>query len=245
MKNQTRSKRKQVKLTDLSDFEGQQQGRKCFVVGAGPSLAFLKLSEIHNHVVISVNSSIMLMPWESGDPSGRFWISNDTLCLRWSYFWTDLHRSRCTKMVRNSWLPHIDKLEGFKFYVPRRDEYNLKRSDPGLCSVSSVPTSIDFALLLGCSEIYLLGVDQRMIQGNSHFWQFWNKKKWPQRKDKGRFFHPEQTHQLRVFDDNVRVFKSLQEYALSQGSKIFNCSSRSVLEVFPKITLEEALSEKP
>lgn len=232
------------KISDLSDFKNIYNGQKCFVVGAGPSLAFLDLSKIHNHVVISVNSSALLMPWKDGSSDRRFWVSNDTLCLRWDYFWTHVLKTKSTKIVRTSWKKHDEDIRNhnFRYFSPRKSDSIIDDS-VNLCSTSSIPTAIDFAIYMGCSSICLLGVDHQMVHGNSHFWQFWNKKKWPQRSDKDSMFRPEQSHQIKVFKQNVIAYKSLNKYATSKNIEIFNCSSRSKIDVFPKISLEKALNE--
>lgn len=238
-----RQGRKLRSFTDLSDFHDAHTGQKCFIVGAGPSLASLDLSDIHKHVVISINSSAMLMPWKQGDTDRRFWISNDVLCLRWSYFWTHVAKAECVKIVRTSWRKHEDKFLGynFRYFAIRKSEKHPLLPDDGLCFTSSVPTAIDFALRLGCKQVYLLGVDQRMIHGNSHFWQLWSKEKWPRRSDKKKHFRPEQKHQIRVFEHNERVFLALHQLAVRQGAEIHNCSNISRLKEFPLLSLQEAL----
>ncbi len=246
-KTRKRSSEKPKSWVDLSYFNGLQKGKKCYIVGAGPSLAFLDIQEIHRHVVISINSSAILMPWDKeGDDQKRFWISNDVLCMKWTYFWTHVYRAKCTKIIRTSWKKNDDVLRGhhFRYFMPRKYQTNpLDPEDPGLCSVSSIPTGLDFSLRLGCKNIYLLGVDQKMVHGNSHFWQFWPKAKHPQRKDKGKNFQPEQKHQIKVFDQNRQVFEALDHYAKSKGAVIKNCSMRSVLDVFPKVSLEDSFKE--
>lgn len=222
-------------------------GRRCFVVGAGPSLAFMKLKDMHYHPVIAVNSAALIMPWDSGDSGDndkRFWLSNDASCLKWDYFWSHVLKACCTKLIRTSWKKHNDKVNGhnFQYFAPREYDTVINPADGGLCSVSSIPTAINFAMLMGCNPIYLLGVDQCMVHGNSHFWQFWDKPKWPQRSDKERYFRPEQKHQGQVFDQNLNVFKALKSHADKNDINIFNCSLRSNLDVFPKLPFEESLS---
>lgn len=245
IKNMKRQPRKIKPYTDLTDLADIHTGRKCFVCGAGPSLAFLNLSKIHNHVVIATNSAMMLMPWAEGDPDSRYWISNDTLCLKWSYFWKDVLRSNCHKIVRTSWRKRDDELHkhGFRYFAPRESQkIPLENSGKSLCYESSVPSAIDLALLMGCKEIYVLGMDHKMLHGNSHYWQFWPKEKWPQRSDKGKNFRPEQNHQLRVFQENKKVYIALDELSKRLGAQIYNCSNISTITTFPKITLEQALS---
>ncbi len=223
--------------TDLSDFKNVHSGRRCFVVGAGPSAAFLKLGSLSSDVIITVNSSILLFDWSDGLAPDRYWISNDTLCLQWDYFWTKVLRGGCQKIVRTSWKEHADKIlqHNFRFFKPRLSiDPPLLNDGSALCSVSSVPTAIDFALLTGCQEIYLVGVDHKMLHGNSHFWQFWPKDKWPQRRSKGKDFRPEQAHQIRKFEENLESYKSLRNLADSMGSSVYNCSTSSIIEVFEK-----------
>jgi len=250
-REQHRTHRNVQSWTDLSDLKDIHSGSKCFVIGAGPSAAFLDLNEIDHHVVISVNSSILLLKWDveiSGFPpiTNRYWISNDRLCCKWDYFWKNVLRAKCSKIVRTSWKPFEDKIidYGFRYFKPRKSEkMPLLEDDGGLCSTSSIPTAIDLAIYMGCKQIYLIGVDQCMVHGNSHFWQFWNTSKWPRRSDKGKKFRPEQKHQMRIFNQNISVFKALNEYAACHSSVIKNCSNCTKLRVFDKISLDGAMKE--
>lgn len=241
-----RERTPKIGWTDLSDLYDRHAGKKCFVVGAGPSIGFLNLDPIQSNVVISVNSSALLMKWDTGEPDNRYWISNDSLCLKWDYFWTSVLRAKCNKIVRTSWKKYNDQIKdhGFRYFTPRQCESPpLSDDDGGLCSVSSVPTAIDLAIRLGCDRIYLLGVDQKMLHGNSHFWQFWDRKKWPKRLDKSRNFRPEQKHQSKVFEQNVAVFTALKLYAESKSAVIKNCSPTTSLNVFSQISFADAIGE--
>lgn len=239
-----RQPKKHKPYTDLSDLIDIHRDEKCFVLGAGPSIAFQDLSSIFDHVVISTNSSILLTPWDKGVSDRRYWISNDSLCLQWTYFWKNVIRSHCHKFVRTSWRKYDDKIfrHGFRYFAPRKvEKIPLQKLGQRLCSTSSVPTAIELAILTGCNQIYLLGIDHRMIHGNSHFWQFWPKEKWPQRKDKGKNFRPEQKHQLKVFQQNLDAYVALKELADREGREIHNCGTRSIVEAFPMLSLDDAL----
>ena len=247
MRRDTHRGRPDIKpYSDLSDFKDIHVGRRCFVVGAGPTLALQDISSLRNDVVITVNSSILLLDWSVGESTDRYWISNDTLCLQWDYFWQKVLQGCCQKIVRTSWKEHADKVmkHNFRFFKPRPTPVVSPLSNDGqaLCSVSSIPTAVDFALLTGCNEIYLLGVDHKILYGNSHFWQFWPKDKWPQRKSKGKNFRPEQSHQVRKFDENIQSYEVLKELGDRVGAKIYNCSNPSIIDVFEKKKLSEVIT---
>lgn len=232
-------------LTDLNDFKGINDGAKCFIVGAGPSLVQLDLSGIFRYPVISINSSSLLMSWKdpADEDNKRFWISTDSLCIHWDYFWTNVVHYDCVRLVRTSWRRHYEKIKycTFRFFEARKTYVSLEPDDPGLCAYSSVLAAIDFAILMRCKKIYLLGVDHRMLHNKSHFWQFQPKEKWPRRNDKDRFFVPAKIQQTNVFVRNIGVFRLLNDFAASLGIEIYNCSHISTVEVFPKISLEDAL----
>lgn len=243
-KNLERQRKPIVASTDLSKFVDIHKGKKCFVAGAGPSIGLLDLEPIHKYPVISVNSSAILMPWEEpGDPLMRYWISTDMLVMQWDYFWQKVTQFDCTRIVRNSWARQMDKCKGVKFhyYAPRRSNGVPNKKNDGLFGGSSILSATDLAIVLGCTEIYLLGVDHRMFHGKSHFWQYWDKNDRPVREGKGRDFMPCQRQQSRVFKSNLNTFTTVGKWAKANGAKIYNCSKQSKLEVFPTVSLEEAL----
>ena len=245
-REQKRQPRELTPFHSLLDLKDARKGEKCFIGGAGPSIGFMNLDEIHKHVVITVNSAILLMNWKTGEKDKRFWISNDSLCLQWSYFWKDVLRAHCQKLVRTSWKPHDEKIRGhgFRYFAARKKERApLSNDGKYLCAFSSTPTAADLAILLGCKEVYLLGIDHKMVDGKSHFWQFWPKKKWPQRKGKEKNYRPEQTHQIQRFKRNKYSYIALRELANRLGVSIYNCSTRTIISdsIFPKMSLERAL----
>lgn len=243
-KDAKREPKEHKPYTDLTDLIDIHKGEKCFVLGAGPSIGFTDLSQIFNHVVISTNSSVLLTSWDKGSSDKRYWISNDSLCLQWSYFWKNVIRAHCHKFVRTSWRKYDDKIarHDFRYFAPREvEKIPLQKLGQKLCATSSVPTAIELAILMGCSQIYMLGVDHKMIHGNSHFWQFWPKEKWPQRLDKQKNFRPEQKHQKVVFKLNLEVYTALKELADRKNIEVYNCSTRSIVDTFPMLSIDEAL----
>lgn len=227
-------------IPNYSYFNNIHKGERAFVVGAGTSLFGVDISGIHKDVVISVNSSILLMPWHEGDYSKRYWISNDSLCRRWSW-WRKVLNSNSSKIVRNSWSKYFNELEGKNFYQfnPRNTpEDVIDDEDDGLCYCSSVPSGIDFAIKAGCKTVYVLGVDQYMIGNKSHFWQFYPFEKQPKRSDGSMASFDQQRW---TFNYNDKAYQALSSFAQRRGVKIFNCNPRSRVKSFDKVELKEVL----
>lgn len=243
-KNAKRKRRPIQKMSDTEQFRDLHAGNKCFVCGSGVTVGIMELSGIHEYPVICVNSSVLLMPWEEpGDEKKRFWVSTDALCMQWDYFWNKVMKWEMIRIVRNSWARAVKELKGveFKYYIPRRASGDIKSKEEGLMGGSSILSAIDLALLMGCKKVFLLGVDHRNINGNSHFWQLWPKRERPRRDGKPGNYMPCQRQQGRVFKSNFRNFDILSKYAQTVKANIYNCSTLSEVKSFEFMSLEDAL----
>ena len=99
-----------MNLKPYTLLKDKHVGEAAFVVGSGTSLNNLDISGIHNHVVICVNSSIVLMNWAKGKADKRYWISNDAFCRKWSY-WKDVLDAKANRIVRDSWRKYFRELK--------------------------------------------------------------------------------------------------------------------------------------
>ncbi len=217
--------------------------KSAFIFGAGPSLYNILYScsqkdidKISNNIVITTNSSILAgtdkLGWKKGISDNRYWISNDSLAMRWTW-WEDVKKDKCIKIVRTSWEKYKKDLNGFLFFSPRStSEGVINVEERSFCYCSSIPSSIDAAIQFGCKNIFLLGVDQDLYQGKHHFWQFFDRKKQPRqlRPAQGPW---EQQKQSFVF--NNMAYEALRKFAEYRKVKIYNCNLKSKVNAFKKI----------
>lgn len=225
--------------TELID---KHKGEVAFVLGAGTSLYDLCIShhfeEILNHVVISVNSAFMPLAKFKLDPEKHYWVSNDTLCRKWSY-WKDVENSKCTKVVRDSWKKYREAMTNTLFFSPRpTSEDIVNPTDVGLCYCSSIPTSIDLAMAFGCKKIILFGVDQNDVNGRHYFWQLLYDRK--DRPSASVNIYDSWKKQNKVFKINDKAYKALRKLADSKNVEIYNCSSITKVTAFDKISIDYA-----
>ena len=226
-------------LPDYSILRNKHQGETAFVLGSGTSLVGLDLAPIHQHVVIAVNASILLVDWQDGSPEKRYWISNDALCRVWDY-WPLVKSAKAIKIVRNSWDKYFDEIPDFLQFHPRpTPEHIINPNDTGLAYCSSVPSAIDLALQMGCKKVYLLGVDQYQVGQCSHFWQMWDKPKPRPSRSIMSPFHRQKV----IFALNDRAYPALKQFADTLGAEIYNCSPLSRVTAFPRIPFDEAIRD--
>jgi hypothetical protein len=165
-------------------------------------------------------------------PNFDYWISNDSLCRRWSW-WKDVKNGKGTKIVRNSWEKYKDELKDFLFFSPRpTPEDIINPEDTGLAYCGSVPSSIDLAIQMGCKKIFVFGLDHNAYRGKHHFWQFMEKNEQPKANP------PAQgpwSQQQSVFPIGLKAYGALKGFAEYTGVDIYNVSWISAARHWSKV----------
>lgn len=207
------------------------------ILGAGPSLLDYNFDSCECHMLV-VNSAIIKTQWNKPGKEDilRGWISNDSLCRKWSYF-DKVKSDFCYKIVRDSWDKYANELKDFLFFKPRQTREDIiVENDDGLLYNSSIPSAIDLAIKLGFNDIYLFGIDHTVSGEKTHFWQFLPKSSQPKEKiisnNRTIFAQPARIMQpipmqKNVWNMNISVFKSLSVYAKSKNINIYNVNTNA------------------
>ncbi len=205
-------------MKSYEELIGKHEGENAFILGAGPSLWFNMHNPLFTYlpsygITIAVNSAVL------ADPGFNYWISNDALCRRWSW-WKLVKKNKGKKIVRDSWLKHKDDIKDFYIFKPRpTSEDVINPDDKGLAYCSSVPSAIDLALQMGCKNIFVLGLDHMGWKGKHHFWEYMKKKPTAVYPAQGSF-----SQQKKVFPINEKAFSALKKFADHKKAKIYNIS---------------------
>jgi hypothetical protein len=223
-------------------LKNKHRSESANILGAGSSFFYLLKDErylnIYEDVVIGVNSSIIAFPKNENIVRDKiYWLSNDALCRRWSW-WETVKKYNCRKIVRDSWLKYNNELKDFLYFSPRpTSEDIINSNDDGLVYCSSVPSSIDLSIQMGCKKIFLFGVDHcRGENGAIHFWDLFLFNNRPIAIPSAQSGYIEQK---KVFDFSVQTYKALNIFAKESNVKIYNVNLKSELNVFEKISLND------
>jgi hypothetical protein len=207
-------------LYHTDSWRGRESGQRIYIVGCGHSLYNVDLAPIHTQPVITVNSGILLMPWQDGSCEHRYWLTMDLGVKNWSYFPTVLSAA-CTRVAAYRLSP----------YLPANKFVFLKH----LRTNSSIIMAFDLALWLGAKEIVLLGVDHYFRDGKSHFWEWWPEAQQPTTTG---IRNPHE-QQERIFRANQNMFERLSKLARIKGCQVYNCSLDSPIRGFVKKPLAD------
>lgn len=235
---------------NLEEFNSLYAGKPAIIIASGPSVLGVDFSKTKNCVTIAVNSGYV------AHKESDFFLSDDWSVVNWSYFFKDLRESTTTPLLYEDKFRDANRVFGDRivFFRHRKgyhvtDQYSHSDSKNHILQArTSVGSAIHVAHIMGCSPIGLVGVDCCRINNMRYFWQF-NPAKYgyPFRRDKSHFDAFRRImHKGKQSDtDLVDILSYWNDFGseLNKNCKIYNLSPNSVLDVFPKMELNEFLRE--
>lgn len=213
----------------LKEFKDKYKGKRCFIVGTGPSLTPEDLELIKNEFVIGVNS---LCLWKKYLKYINFFFIGDTAAYRRLH--NDLPvgtfvSNHCLSICRDLDEKGFQKIpvSRFNYFIPYTHKFSQDISNVFFDFNSVVFLAIQFAVYAGFSEIYLLGVDC-----NYNLPQIYA-------IDHGIRHRKEYMESVGI--DMIHNFKFVKKYIMRKHIpvQIYNASSGGMLEVFPRVKLKD------
>lgn len=232
---------------ELTKFHNMYRGRRCFVVATGPSLRMEDLEKLREtgELCISMNGIYRAFPKVSWRPD--FFFFTDPLMCNYRReidamdvpykimaddcpeFWQWEHPANVYKMHLFSGHP-AEATDCFSVDFAKR------------CYSNGTVTNccLQFAVYLGCQEIYLLGCDCYNLVNkkgrNNHFTQDYNEN--DTNDDLDTFYTDELSQQLML-----RGYQAAKKFADAHPPlKIYNATRGGHLEVFERRNFDELFS---
>lgn len=232
---------------NLHKLKGAYAGKRCFIIGNGPSLTAADLDQLLNEYTFAFNRIYYIFDQTSWRPT--FYCTQDAKIAKASA--ADIQANIKTPYlfapINLKWYEGV-ALESEYFFCPKQagDAVPVFSEDiPNFIGTGNTVayTAIQLAAYMGFSELYLLGVDHsfRTYQdknGNivtdpnakDYFCDQYN-------QDKGQLFVPR-------LDVSTLSYLAAQEYAQSHPVKIYNATRGGKLEVFPRVDFDSLFPTK-
>ena len=224
----------------MKGLKDQFKGKRCFILGNGPSLIPADLERLRGEYTFASNGIIKMYKYTSWRPT--FFVISDHIAMKdyfekaqssgaeYSFFKLD-YKKDITDLEPS---PILFRSESafFDGYPPNCSE------DASKCIYSSTTVTyinLQFALYFGFTEIYLLGVDHayplrkakdgvRITQVKRHCYE-------EQYKDGDEWFLPD-------LDTNETSYALCNEIAKRRGVKIYNATRGGALETLERVDFD-------
>lgn len=225
----------------IKNLKGIYNNKRCFIVATGPSLTLNDLNLLKNEVTFGMNSVCKL--FDKTDWRPTYYGIQD--CYVYNSMQKDIEHwygkkasnvfvadRICDKYIIHDNYIQFPLNSVYHENEMEIDNYFSRFSDDAYAIVydgySITYSLIQIAIYMGFTEIYLTGADCSYKKGvNNHVVEsgFVDK-------------NEEKNH-----DKMITGYKAAKEYADSNGIKIINCTRGGMLEVFPRMSLEEVLGK--
>lgn len=237
------------KYKRLLEFKDKHKGQRCFIIATGPSLTYSDLDMIKDEITFSMNSIILSYNQTSFRPT--YYGIQDTNVYKRLYpeiirnqdqqisFYSDgIDADEKNMTPPKRWIPICTNGQyHFYEYLYEPGNFFARFSSNAYAMLydgySITYTLIELAVYMGVKEIYLLGCDstyspdknkQHFIESGQH--------------------DPEELRKTAT-DRLTVAYKKAKDYTDKHGVKIYNATRGGVLEVFPRVNLDDVLSPKP
>lgn len=226
------------KYKKILDYKNIHEGERCFIVATGPSLTMEDIESLKNEYTISMNSICKL--YEQTDWRPTYYAIQDVYVFDKMQDTLRQHKEVPVFISDNIKRKYKREKEWIEFptdtmyhsYDMKIGKYYAKFSDDCYDIVydgySIAYSCVELAIYMGFKEIYLLGTDCTYTGAKEHFVDSGV-------EDRSRKFA---TPKLIV------AYEKAKEYADGHGIKIFNATRGGVLEVFPRVQLEQILNSE-
>jgi hypothetical protein len=253
------TKMQEQALRSNIEFKNRHKGQRCFVVGTGPSIKTQNLEALGDEITFVMNAFWQHTIVEKWQPDYHF--LSDSLYFDGSEQCRDFLRSMSQRMFASKFFVPLHYREriveaemlplerthwigfGNEFHEPgtQIDNIDLTSLVPSPRSVSQL--CIMAAMYMGCSPIYLLGLDHDWLAHtgfNKHFYE----------GNAGLDSHPAVKPALTHLGYRINMesqlilwtgYEKLREIAEREGCRIINATNGGFLDVFERANYEEVI----
>jgi hypothetical protein len=224
----------------LRQFRNCHLGKRCFIIGNGPSLTIEDLEKIKGEVSYASNKIYLIFKQTSWRPT--YYVAEDDKIIRDNLTEINalagplklLRRLKCNKYVPK------DQVAEFEMYFPDSEtfpQFTLDATKPFACGYTVTYVAMQWAFYMGFENVYLLGVDfnypglkyhadgtVELPEDGTHFLPGYG-------SSGERFYAPK-------LDENLRAYALAKDIFLSNGRSIFNATRGGKLEIFPRVDFD-------
>jgi len=241
-------------LSRNAKFHNMYAGKRCFVICNGPSLNNSDLSGLGSEITIVMNLFFrhpILNVWQptfycAAEPPTGGYKNKSTI---------PIIKEGISKLFPQAFfIPLITKKLSDQYCIHPPDKtYYLEmlgemKPNKTLNLTKTIPSAPDtsvmavmLALALGCSPIYLIGIDYDWLSHRSLHRHFYDENDQVEiREDLGKTSYSEMIElSIRCW----RTHESIRKYAVLQGQQIFNATKDSFLDVYPYARFDDVLMQ--
>lgn len=241
------SKNRKISDKILIDAKNMHQGKRCFIIGNGPSLTRQDLDALEEEVTFASNRIYRMFTQTDWRPT--YFVMFDESVAESAGVIDGVNSFECKmKFVREQGYYIYKKLKGKICYV--HTMYSRKYLDnpsfsedamKGIYTIASVTYSmIELAVHMGFKEIYLLGMDNRYAYSYTRDGKVVRNEGVLSYFSDNQEEKPDPLSAAATWELDI-AFEYAEQYSKEHGFRIFNATRGGFLEKFERVDLDNIL----
>lgn len=231
----------------IKNFKDIHKGKRCFIIGNGPSLRISDLEKLKNEVTFAANK--IFVAFEDTEWRPTYYCLQDFVLINEEVDKIEGIKAQAKFIAGNELVDKGNYLKDCIYFF-----LNLKQFNPKLPLFSQNPAKwiyegytvtyaeIQLAVYMGFTEIYLLGVDHnyaKMIDSQGNVVE----------TDAGNYFSDKYLHNQSFgkelnypnLDNSSLAYIAAEKYTREHGIKVYNATRGGKLETFQRIDFDTLL----
>lgn len=210
----------------LTAYKDKHKNKRCFIVGTGPSLRMEDLECLYSNQEICISVNRIFNSFDKTKWRPDYFLATDYEFVKDGEILNKVRNSQifisdcCGEFWEKNKDMTIEKFHTqYEMYAKRLPKFSSDFSKKSYLGGTVVYACMQLAVYMGCSEIYLLGVDCNYKRNSNENYFF-------------------STGNIDTMDHGVDymllAFQSAKQYADSHNIKIYNATRGGMLEVFER-----------
>lgn len=233
--NEIYKKKFAFKNEKILKFKDIHKGKRCFIIGNGPSLSYSDLEILYKHQEICFGVNRIYLSYEHTKWRPSYYVTVDYMVIQNDK--AEINNLKGIKFIRHFYkkIDNCNLNDMYEFrglsYQPGQPQISFDMYEGVYMGNTVIYDAIQIALYMGFSEIYLLGVD--MTTGIRC-------------EDKGSHFYESVNHKEVLGIGNMKEARKCLEYAGNRleefGIKLRNATRGGELEEIKRVNFDELFS---
>lgn len=232
-------------MKQIATLKGIYAGKRCFIIGTGPSLTVSDLELLSDEITFATNRIYELFEKTKWRPT--YYVNQDHNLLQ--TFEDKIKNVEAELMFLPVDYKEHFKGEKYRFFVLKHKEFYPYKA-PFSTDISKYLAqgftvtygAIQIAMYMGFTEIYLLGIDH-----NYNIFRDAKGRPIRQKQAGGSYAEGMQSYvnmnNLPRIEETTIAYETAEAISKKRGVKIYNATRGGKLEVFERIKLEDVLEE--
>ncbi len=223
----------------LRKFKDIHAGESCFIIGNGPSLRQMDLSLLKDHCTFGLNKIYLL--FDKVDINLSYHVAVNRLVIEQSI--KQFETIKCPSFLSYTTAYDLVDKNDHTFFIYTGGPYTFQKDITSkICEGHTVTyVAMQIAYFMGFSRVFLIGVDHNFItQGKANQYQFMEGND-PNHFD-SRYF--KNNHWQLPNIEASELSYQLARYFFNKDKRyIYDATIEGKLNIFPKVSFEEALEQ--